>query len=117
MKSHDLTMCKRAADRVYELGLTFLSNIDFPGLIDSIAPLVPDSIYQTAVFYAFLAREAGDQSDHLQSYVDAYELMRKSLMFFDRRWKIAGMFFESASPTPGLGGLTAMGLIDVQGVI
>lgn len=84
-------MHKRAADRVYELGLLFISNINVPGLIDTIAPLVPDSIYQAAVFYAFLAREAVEQGRYDQSYVDAYELMRKSLVIFDRRWKIAGM--------------------------
>ena len=79
-------MCKRAADRVYELGVMFFMNIEWPGLVDTIAPLVPDSIFQTGVLYGILGRETGDQS-----YRDGYELMRQALKFFDRRWKVAGM--------------------------
>jgi hypothetical protein len=94
--SHDLVMCKRTADRVYELGIIFFSNIDYPGLLGSLAPLVPDSIYQTAVFYAHLSKGADKQrqTEHYQSFVDAYELMRRALAYFDKRWKVAGMLLR-----------------------
>lgn len=85
-KFRELTLCKYAADRVYELGVTFFTNIDWPGLIDTIAPLVPNSIYQAGVVYGLLARETGNQS-----YRDAYDMMRRALLFFDMRWKVAGM--------------------------
>jgi hypothetical protein len=78
-------MCKQAAERVLELGITFFANIEWPGLVDTIAPLVPDSIYQAGVVYGFLARETDDQS-----YRDAYDMMRRALPFFDTRWKVAG---------------------------
>jgi hypothetical protein len=81
----ELIMCKKAADRVYELGVMFFTFTDWPGLMDTTAPLVPDSIYQAGVVYGHLARETGDQS-----YREAHRLMRRSLKFFDRRWKVAG---------------------------
>jgi hypothetical protein len=79
-------MCKRVADRVYKLGIKFFDNIESQDLMSTIAPLVTDSIYQAAVIYGLLAQAAGDRSYH-----DAYELLRRSLKYFDRRWKVVGM--------------------------
>ena len=78
-----LILCKRAADRVLELGKEFFATTHLMDL-ETIASLIPDSIYQAAVICGFLFQKTREKQ-----YLDAYELMRKSLVVFGKRWKVA----------------------------
>lgn len=76
---------KQAADRVLELGGLFFKKVETTGP-PVMAPLVPDSIFQSAVVYGYLWRETGETG-----YYDAVMYMKKALKIFAKRWGVAGM--------------------------
>jgi hypothetical protein len=83
--------CTASASVVLQLASKFFSKFD-PNLIDleTLAPFIPDSAYQSAIVYSYLARETREQR-----YSDAVAVLRRSLEVFDRRWKVAGEWLLS----------------------
>jgi hypothetical protein len=78
--------CKQAAEPVLLLAHKFVTNIDVI-TPNTLAPFIPDSAYQSAVVYSYLARETGEKQ-----YQDAIVTLTNALEYAERRWKVAGKF-------------------------
>jgi hypothetical protein len=82
---------KRAADRILNLGKIMLWRLELEGAIDLgvIVPVVPECIYQAALFYRSLLRETGEKQ-----YEESYQIMVDCLKLWDQKWKIASRLLK-----------------------
>jgi hypothetical protein len=82
---------KRAADKILNLGKIMLWRLKLEGAIDLgvIVPVVPECIYQAAIFYRSLLRETGEEQ-----YEEAYQIMIDCLKLWDQKWKIASRLLK-----------------------
>ena len=85
-KGFRINAWKQAADQVLDIGGRFFKKVETTGP-PVMAPLVPDSIFQSAVVYGYLWRETGETGYH-----DAVLYMKKALEIFAKRWGVAGMY-------------------------
>jgi hypothetical protein len=82
---------KRAAEKILNLGKLMLWRLKLEGAIDLgvIVPVVPECIYQAAIFYRSLLRETGEER-----YEEAYQIMINCLKLWDQKWKIASRLLK-----------------------
>ena len=77
----ELMACKLAADRVLSSGKKFFRLHNKESSPPLLTPLVPDSLFQSAVLYTLLWRATAKEE-----YAEALDTMKRGLEAFATRW-------------------------------